>query len=83
MVKVKCIQTMRSIFVNADLKIATPYIHALAPRLIEGLYAPNSKFPKTEPELNVILESITTVEALIALAEPQNSKYLFVCSRHF
>lgn len=75
MVKVKCIQTMRSIFVNADLKVATPYIHALAPRLVEGLYAPNSKFPKNELELNVILESITTVEALIALAEPQNSKY--------
>lgn len=75
MVKVKCIQTMRSIFVNADLKIATPYIHALAPRLVEGLYAPNSKLPKNEHELSVILESITTVEALIALAEPQNSKY--------
>lgn len=75
MVKVKCIQTMRSIFVNADLKIATPYIHALAPRLIEVLYTPNSKLPKNENELSVILESITTVEALIALAEPQNSKY--------
>lgn len=73
-VKVKCIQTMRSIFVNADLKVATPYIRALAPRIIEGLYNPNAKFPKNELELNVILESITTVEALIALAEPQNRK---------
>lgn len=80
MVKVKCIQTMRSIFVNAELKTATPYIHALAPRIVEGLYAPNSKYPKNEHELSVTTESITTVEALIALAEPQNSKYTFESS---
>lgn len=73
-IKLKCIQTTRTIFVNADLKVATPYIHALAPRIIETLYSPNAKYPKTELELNVVLESITTVEALISLAEPQNSK---------
>ncbi|XP_055323720.1 HEAT repeat-containing protein 5B isoform X3 [Sitodiplosis mosellana] len=72
MVKLKCIQTTRSIFVNADLKVATPYIHALAPRIVEALCAPNAKTPKTELELNIILESITTIEALISLAEPQN-----------
>lgn len=76
-VKLKCIQTMRSIFVNADLKVATPYIHALAPRVIEGLYAPNAKYPKNELELTIILESITTVETLISLAEPQNRKSFF------
>lgn len=74
MVKLKCIQTTRSIFVNADLKVATPYIHALAPRIIEALCAPNAKNPKNELELNILLESITTIEALISLAEPQNSK---------
>lgn len=74
MVKLKCIQTTRSIFVNADLKVATPYIHALAPRIIEALCAPNAKNPKNDIELNIILESITTIEALISLAEPQNSK---------
>lgn len=74
MIKLKCIQTMRSIFVNADLKVATPYIHALAPRMIEGLYTPNAKYPKNDVELSIILESITTVETLISLAEPQNRK---------
>lgn len=77
MVKLKCIQTMRSIFVNSDLKVATPYIHALAPRVIEGLYAADAKHPKDDVELNIILESITTVETLIALAEPKNRKYFF------
>lgn len=74
-VKLKCIQTMRSIFVNADLMAATPYIHALAPRVIEGLYAADAKHPKNELELNITLESITTVETLISLAEPQNRKF--------
>lgn len=77
-IKIKCIQTVRSIFVNSDLKVATPYIHALAPRIIEGLYTPNAKHPKSEAELNILLESITTVEALIALAEPQNSKFISI-----
>lgn len=73
-VKLKCIQTMRSIFVNADLKVATPYIHALAPRVIEALYMDAAKSPKTDMELAILLECITTVETLIALAEPQNRK---------
>jgi HEAT repeat-containing protein 5 len=76
-VRLKCVQTMRSIFVNADLKVATPYIHALAPRLIENLHSDNVKLVTNDTELALVLESITTVEALIGLAEPQNSKLGF------
>lgn len=75
MVRLKCVQTMRSIFVNADLKVSTPYIHALAPRLIETLFAESNRIPASDMELAIILEGITTLEALIALAEPQNRKY--------
>ncbi len=74
MVKVKCIQTIRSIYLGTDLKVATPYIHALAPRIIEGLYTEKAKHPTNDLELAIILESITTVESLISLAEPQNRK---------
>lgn len=81
MVNLKCIQTMRSIFVNAELKVATPYIHALAPRIFESLYAASTKSPTNDIELNIVLESITTVEALITLAEPQNRKYFIVMLR--
>lgn len=77
-VKLKCIQTMRSIIFNTDLTVATPYIHALAPRVIEGLYASNAKQPKNDLELSILLESITTVEILISLAEPQNRKCSFI-----
>lgn len=77
-VKLKCIQTVRSIFANSDLKVSTPYIHALAPRIIEGLYVEKAKSPKTDHELSLILESVLTVETLIELAEPKNSKYIFM-----
>lgn len=78
LVKLKCIQTMRSIFVSTELKVATPYIHALAPRAIEGLYNELARNPKSDVELAIVLESITTVETLIALAEPQNRKSFLV-----
>ncbi|KAH8281039.1 hypothetical protein KR054_007842, partial [Drosophila jambulina] len=71
-VKLRCIETTRSIFAKADLKTATPYIHALAPRIIESLYAESSKMPASELELQVTIESIVTVEQLIDLAEPQH-----------
>lgn len=88
LVKLKCIQTVRSIFVNAETKVATPYIHALAPKIVEALCAPESKEPKNDIELNILLESITTVEALITLTEPQNRKFtysisLFFCENSF
>jgi HEAT repeat-containing protein 5 len=74
-VRLKCIQTAKSIFLNADLKVATPYIHSLAPRIIEHLFDDNTKCPKDEIELTLIQESITTVDCLITLAEPQNRKF--------
>lgn len=77
LVRLKCVQTIKSIFTNAELKVATPYIHALAPKIIENLFADNTKSPKDEIELALILESITTVYSLITLAEPQNRKSLF------
>ncbi|XP_055635058.1 HEAT repeat-containing protein 5B isoform X2 [Toxorhynchites rutilus septentrionalis] len=72
MVRLKCVQTMRSIFINTDLKVSTPYIHALAPRLIETLFAEASRNPQNDIELAFTLEGITTLESLVALAEPQN-----------
>ena len=56
------------------MAIATPYIHALAPRLVEYLYSENARKALSECELWVTIETIVTVESLITLAEPQNSK---------
>lgn len=78
LVRLKCVQTIKSIFVNADLKVATPYILELAPRILENLFADNTSMPRDEIELAMILESITTVDSLITLAEPQNRKFSLI-----
>lgn len=76
-IRLKCIQTLRSIFSHSDRTVATPYIHTLAPRLVEFLYTDNARNVLCDGELSVTLETIITVESLITLAEPQNRKYRY------
>lgn len=68
-------QTLKSIFSHPERSVATPYIHALAPRLIEYLYGENAQNVANDNELAVTLETIGTVEMLITLAEPQHRKF--------
>ncbi|XP_034942648.1 HEAT repeat-containing protein 5B isoform X2 [Chelonus insularis] len=72
MVKLKCVQTLKTIFQHPERSISTPYIHALAPRLVEYLYSDKSKQIQNELELSYTLECVNTIEALITLAEPKN-----------
>lgn len=76
--KLKCVQTLKTIFIHPERSISTPYIHALAPRLVEYLYSDASKQVTNELELSFTLECIGTIEALIALAEPTNREFLHV-----
>ncbi|XP_044256431.1 HEAT repeat-containing protein 5B isoform X4 [Tribolium madens] len=71
-VRLKCVQTLKSLFAHPDRKVATPYIHTLAPRLVEFLYSDVARNIFSDGELFVTLETIVTVESLIELAEPQN-----------
>lgn len=73
--RIKCIETMRRIFAHPDRSVATPYIHALAPRVIEYLYTEQSRRVTSDAELNLTLESIRTVDTLISIAEPKHSKF--------
>ncbi|KAF7405269.1 hypothetical protein HZH66_004175 [Vespula vulgaris] len=72
LVKLKCVQTLKTIFLHPERMISTPYIHSLAPRLVEYLYSDKSKQVTNELELSFTLECISTVEALIGLAELSN-----------
>lgn len=67
-------QTLKSLFAHPDRVVATPYIHTLAPRLVEFLYSDGARNIFTDGELYVTLETIVAVESLIDLAEPQNRK---------
>ncbi|KAK5639624.1 hypothetical protein RI129_012116 [Pyrocoelia pectoralis] len=77
-VRLKCIQTLKSVFSHTDRSVATPYIHALAPRLVEFLYSENSHKLLSDIELSITLKTIVTVESLITLAEPQNRIQMLV-----
>lgn len=63
---------MRTIFLHPERIISTPYIHALAPRLVEYLYSDKSKQVTHDLELSFTLECVSTVEALIGLADLSN-----------
>lgn len=67
-------QTLRTIFLHPERHISTPYIHALAPRLVEYLYSEKSKQVANDMELTFTLECISTVETLIGLADLPNRK---------
>ncbi|XP_051162518.1 HEAT repeat-containing protein 5B isoform X4 [Leptopilina boulardi] len=71
-IKLKCVQTLRTIFQHPELSISTPYIHSLAPRIVEFLYSEQSKQVENDSELSFTLECIMSIEGLIALAEPAN-----------
>lgn len=68
---------LKSLFSHPDRAVATPYIHTLAPQLVEFLYSDSARKINSDGELSVTLEAIVTIESLVGLAEPQNRKYLF------
>jgi hypothetical protein len=88
-VRLQCVQTLRAVFQTPDRAVAVAYIHALAPRLIEMLYAlthaaavaSSQCSPPSELDVGVALEGLKTLECLVALVEPQNSEYLCIIHR--
>lgn len=73
-VRLKCVRTLKSLFTHQDRAVATPYIHTLAPQLVEFLYTDSARKLYSDGELSVTVETIITVESLIELAEPHNRK---------
>lgn len=61
-------------FTLQDRSIATPYIHMLAPQLVEYLYSETYKKINSEGELLITVETINTLESLIDRAEPKDRK---------
>ncbi|XP_039288533.1 HEAT repeat-containing protein 5B isoform X2 [Nilaparvata lugens] len=71
-VRVKCVQTLRSIFSHSEKAVTTGYIHALAPRIVEYLHSEAARNPTSDNELLLTLESIYTIESLVPLSEPKH-----------
>ena len=54
--------------------LLTPYVHALAPKMVAHLCSAASRRPESQLQLLVTVESLNCLEALVALAEPQHCK---------
>jgi hypothetical protein len=58
------------------LRPLTPYVHALAPKIVAHLCSPTSRLIESQQQLLMTIESINCVEALTALADAENCKLI-------
>ncbi|XP_069811518.1 HEAT repeat-containing protein 5B [Dendropsophus ebraccatus] len=68
----KSYQLLLSVFQHSNRAVSTPYIHALAPILVENLKAVEKKRPANIPELQAVQEGVKVLERLVALGEEKN-----------
>ncbi|XP_015671481.1 HEAT repeat-containing protein 5B [Protobothrops mucrosquamatus] len=71
-VQAKCYHLLLSIFQHTNRALSTPYIHSLAPIMVEKLKAVENNRPNNKTELLAIQEGIKVLETLVALGEEQN-----------
>ncbi|CAG0891768.1 unnamed protein product [Cyprideis torosa] len=67
MVCIKCVQTLRAIFQTAPTEVAYAFIHSLAPRIIESVYAVTAT---SDDHAVFVQECLTTLETLVANVKP-------------
>ncbi len=60
--------------------MSTPFIHAVAPAVMNHLLALGPSRPADDVELTLTLEGVRMVETLTAAADDQSSKCLFRAS---
>ncbi|XP_071457596.1 HEAT repeat-containing protein 5B isoform X2 [Marmota flaviventris] len=71
-VQAKCYQLLLSVFQHSNRALSTPYIHSLAPIVVEKLKAVERNRPASNNELWAVQEGIKVLETLVALGEEQN-----------
>ncbi|KAM6956751.1 LOW QUALITY PROTEIN: HEAT repeat-containing protein 5B [Aplochiton taeniatus] len=71
-VQARCYQLLLSVFQHSNRALSTPYIHALAPLMVEKLKAVECSRPSTAVELQAVQEGIRVLENLVGMGEEQN-----------
>uniref|UniRef100_A0A8C3IKW0 HEAT repeat-containing protein 5B n=1 Tax=Chrysemys picta bellii TaxID=8478 RepID=A0A8C3IKW0_CHRPI len=71
-VQAKCYQLLLSVFQHTNRALSTPYIHSLAPIMVEKLKAVEGNRLISNTELLAVQEGIKVLETLVALGEEQN-----------
>uniref|UniRef100_A0A803T3B5 HEAT repeat-containing protein 5B n=1 Tax=Anolis carolinensis TaxID=28377 RepID=A0A803T3B5_ANOCA len=75
-VQAKCYQLLLSVFQHTNRALAIPYIHSLAPMVVEKLKSVEKNRPNNKTELLAVQEGIKVLETLVALGEEQNRVHL-------
>ncbi|XP_041803255.1 HEAT repeat-containing protein 5B isoform X1 [Chelmon rostratus] len=71
-VQARCYQLLLSVFQHSNRALSTPYIHALAPLMVQKLKAVERSRPGTAVELQAVQEGIRVLENLVNMGEEQN-----------
>lgn len=71
-VQARCYQLLLSVFQHSSRALSTPYIHALAPLMVEKLKAVERRRPATAAELQAVQEGVRVLENLVCMGEEQN-----------
>ncbi|KAM3606450.1 uncharacterized protein V6R79_016443 [Siganus canaliculatus] len=71
-VQARSYQLLLSVFQHSSRALSTPYIHALAPPMVEKLKAVEHRRPGTPAELQAVQEGIRVLEVLVGMGEEQN-----------
>ena len=66
-------RTVRSLFGHSDRGVSTPYIQALAPRLLQQLHA--AAPPASQPELQLQIEQLAALEQLVTVCDPAQREF--------
>lgn len=71
-VRIKCLQTIHTLFSHPNTSVSSSYIHALAPRVIQYLYTTEKHSIDSDAKLQFVLELVFTAETLLKLSQLKN-----------
>ncbi|KAA0717539.1 HEAT repeat-containing protein 5B [Triplophysa tibetana] len=72
LIQARCYQLLLSVFQHSCRSLSVPYIHTLAPVLVEKLKAVEHRRPSTPAELQAVQEGVKVLESLVAMGEEHN-----------
>ncbi|KAK7148026.1 hypothetical protein R3I93_012360 [Phoxinus phoxinus] len=68
----RCYQLLLSVFQHPCRSLSAPYIHTLAPVLVEQLRSVEQNRPSSPAELQAVQDGVKVLEGLVAMAEEHN-----------
>ncbi|XP_061083736.1 HEAT repeat-containing protein 5B isoform X2 [Conger conger] len=71
-IQARCYQLLLSVFQHPSRALSTPYIHALAPLVVERLKGVERVRPQSPAELQAVQEGTRVLEGLVGLGEEHN-----------